>query len=266
MSNMKTSLIIATYNWVEALDVSLKSILLQTVKPDEILIADDGSKQETKNLIELFKTKTNIPVLHIWHEDKGFRLAEIRNKAIASASGDYIIQIDGDIILHKNFIKDHKNLALKNTFISGSRVLLTKEKTIKILLNKNIVLSTFSSQIKNRLNAIYFPLINTFLPSKKAPIEKLIFKVRGCNMSFWKQDLLDVNGYNEDIKGWGREDSEIALRLLKKGLSLRRIKMAGIQYHIFHKEANKDNTEFNTAILNKVKKQIGFKTKNGIKK
>ncbi len=262
---MKTSLIIATYNWVEALNLCLKSVLLQTTTPDEILIADDGSKKDTKELIEKYKNSTNIPILHIWHEDKGFRLAEIRNKAIKKASGNYIIQIDGDIILHKKFVKNHKELAKKNTFISGSRVLLSQEKSNKIIETKNIKFSPFSTQIKNRLNAVYFPFINLFLKTKLTPINKLIFKVRGCNMSFWKKDLLAINGYNEDIKGWGREDSELALRLLKKGVALQRIKMAGIQYHIYHKEADKNNTEFNTLILEK-SKSLNYKIKNGIEK
>lgn len=85
-------------------------------------------------------------------------------------------------------------------------------------------------------------------------------------MSFWKKDLLEVNGYNEDIKGWGREDSEIALRLLKKGLSLKRIKNAAIQYHLHHKEASKNQLEFNDQLLEQAKNSKEYRTKNGIYK
>ena len=82
---MKVSLLIATYNWPEALSLVLESVQNQFVLPNEIIIADDGSKDETRQLIENFKRKTTIELHHIWQEDKGFRLAEIRNKAIAKA-------------------------------------------------------------------------------------------------------------------------------------------------------------------------------------
>ncbi len=108
---MKTSLLISTYNWPQALELILKSALNQTEMPDEILIADDGSTEETKELIENFKTKSTVPINHIWHEDKGFRKAIILNRAIAAAIGEYIIQIDGDCIMHRNFVKDHKEMA-----------------------------------------------------------------------------------------------------------------------------------------------------------
>jgi glycosyltransferase involved in cell wall biosynthesis len=130
---MKTSLIITTYNWPESLELILKSILLQTEFPNEIIIADDGSKIETTNLINYYKKISNIPIIHIWQEDLGFRASEVRNKAIKECNYEYIIQIDGDTVLHKDFIKDHKNLATKNCFISGSRVLVGKETTAKKL-------------------------------------------------------------------------------------------------------------------------------------
>lgn len=95
---MLVSLMISTYNWKEALSLCLYSAFAQTVKPCEILIADDGSRDDTKQLIEKMRTKTDIPIVHVWHEDKGFRLSAIRNRSIERAKGDYIIQIDGDIL------------------------------------------------------------------------------------------------------------------------------------------------------------------------
>lgn len=263
---MTASLIISTYNWPGALKLVLESALKQTVLPDEILIADDGSTSETKNLVEEFQQKTSLPIHHIWHQDDGFRLAEIRNKSIKAAASDYIIQIDGDTVLHPDFVKNHLRLAETNTFLSGSRVLLSEEVS-KIAEQENLIkFSPFSNGIKNRFNATYLPLLNIFRKPKNEPLEKLIFKVRGCNMSFWKKDLLEVNGYNEDIKGWGREDSEIALRLLKKGVGFKKIKNAAIQYHLHHKEAPKNQLAFNDQLLSEAKKMKGFTTRNGIEK
>lgn len=262
--NMKVSLLIATYNWPEALSLVLESVQNQSVLPNEIIIADDGSKDETRQLIENFKRKTTIELHHIWQEDKGFRLAEIRNKAIAKAQYDYIIQIDGDIILHKDYIKDHLHFAKKNTSITGPRVLLSKKATQLALTNKITTFSPFTKNIKNRFNALHVPFINHFLKPKTAPIEKLIFKVRGCNMSFWREDLLEVNGYEENFKTWGREDSELVARLLKKGVGLRKLRLAGIQYHLDHNEQDKNNIELNNAILEKNSATTSFWCENGI--
>src|SRR5690606_6115352 len=117
----RCSLVISTYNWPEALSLCLKSILKQTVMPVEIIIADDGSDNRTKSVIEEFQHKSALIVKHIWHEDAGFRLAQIRNKAIHHAQTDYIIQIDGDIILNKSFIEDHLYVREHGCFLRGTR-------------------------------------------------------------------------------------------------------------------------------------------------
>ena len=96
---MKTTLLITTYNRPDALELCLMSILRQTHLPDEVLIADDGSTADTKELIDTYRTKFPIPVIHIWHEDKGFRRTVILNRAFLVAKGNYIIQVDGDLIL-----------------------------------------------------------------------------------------------------------------------------------------------------------------------
>lgn len=263
---MKVSLLIATYNWPDALLLVLESVKNQSVLPNEIIIADDGSKNETRQLIDNFKATTAITTHHIWQEDNGFRLAKIRNKAIEKAQFEYIIQIDGDIILHKDYIKDHINYAKKNTFVTGPRVLLSKEATLLALTNKITAFSPFTKNIKNRFNAVHFPIVNQFISPKKAPLEKIIFKVRGCNMSFWRQDLLDVNGYEEDFETWGREDSELAARLIKKGVRLSKLRLAGIQYHLDHNEQDKNNIELNNSILAKNNATSSFWCENGITK
>ena len=125
--DISVSIIIPTYNWPEALNLCLQSVLVQSILPGEIIIADDGSKQETSDLINNIKRKSPIPIIHVWQEDNGFRLAQIRNKAIAKSCKDYIIQIDGDVILHKDFIKDHIRFARKGSFVSGSRVLINEK-------------------------------------------------------------------------------------------------------------------------------------------
>ena len=116
---MTVSLIISTYNWPRALYLCLDSVMQQTVMPTEILIADDGSGISTRDVVKHFENISPVPVHHIWHEDRGFRLAAIRNKAIAASSGEYVIQIDGDLILHRNYIQDHILSNRKGCFVTG---------------------------------------------------------------------------------------------------------------------------------------------------
>ncbi len=104
------AIMVSTYNWPEALERCVQTILAQDRLPDEILIADDGSGEATKQAVERFKSISKVPIHHIWHPDEGFRLSVIRNKAIEAAQSEYIIQIDGDILLDPHFISDHLSL------------------------------------------------------------------------------------------------------------------------------------------------------------
>jgi len=263
---IKSSLIIATYNWKEALELVLKSVLTQSKMPYEIIIADDGSKNDTKELIDRYRKIFKVPLIHVWHEDKGFRLSIIRNKAISKAQGNYIIQIDGDTILHKDFVKDHENFARKGQFISGSRVLLSEAYSKKIIENGNFKFNIFSKPVNNKHYHLRLPFLAKKLakPSREVPF--VIRTVRGCNMSFWKKDLLEVNGYNEDMIGWGREDSEISARLIHLGLSKINLKFSGIQYHIYHPENAKTSLNINDQILEETIRKQKISISNGIDK
>ena len=130
---MRVSLIITTYNWPESLILVLRSIENQTIFPEEVVIADDGSNNETKNVIAKFQKKSKLKIIHSWQEDYGFRVAKSRNKAIAKSSGDYIILIDGDVILDSKFIRDHIDNAEPGYFVQGTRVLLNQNITQKML-------------------------------------------------------------------------------------------------------------------------------------
>ena len=149
---MTVSLIITTYNWPEALNVVLKSALKQRRLPDEVIVADDGSGIATAECIEEIGETTSVPIHHVWQEDKGFRAASARNKAIRASKCDYLVLIDGDMLLHEKFIEDHLACAQKDTFMQGSRVLLTEEKTADVLsLPANVYrFSFFEKGLKNR--------------------------------------------------------------------------------------------------------------------
>ena len=240
------SLIISTYNWPQALNLCLKSVCKQNLLPDEIIIADDGSTSETKVLVEHFQRSCTIPIYHVWQPDDGFQLAKIRNKAIAIASKAYIIQIDGDLILDRNFIKDHVAFQQENTFVSGSRVIMNKELSEQFLASEKVEVSLTETGLKNVSNGLRFPLLSKLMKNYK---QQDIYYIRGCNMAFWRKDLLRVNGYNEEFVGWGREDNEIGSRLINSGVRKQVIKFSGIVFHIFHDEKTRTSLNTNDQVL-----------------
>jgi glycosyltransferase involved in cell wall biosynthesis len=244
MTNPSCTLVTPTYNWPEALELLLLSLLRQTVMPNEVIIADDGSREETKKLITDFQKKFPIPLIHIWHEDLKNRKPKIMNKAIAKAKYDYIIEIDGDIIMNPNFVEDHLTFAEKGHYLYGSRVNI-KEKILPELFSKKILdFNLFSKGIKKRGRTIRFPFLMNFVKS----VDQRSRKLRGCNMSFWKEDFIKINGFNENLVGWGIDDSEMIQRMHNLGIKGKRLKFSGIAYHIYHKEQSKSHLEINNEI------------------
>lgn len=244
---MKTALLISTYNWPQALELIFKSIHEQTEFPDEVLIADDGSTEETKSLIECFTKKSTFKVQHVWHEDNGFRKSIVLNKAVALTTCDYIIQIDGDCILHPKFIADHKKNAKIGLYLYGTRATLTKTALPRIFNEHQTKFNFFSKDLKKRTRTIH----SSILSKLYKPHNEFSDNFRGCNVSFWRQDFIDINGYNEAFEGWGREDSDLVIRLGNKGLLAKRLRYVGIVYHIYHQENSKNRLLINDGIQKK---------------
>lgn len=258
---MKTSLIISTYNWPEALAVCLDSVRKQSSLPDEIIIADDGSSEETSLLVKAYAESCPVPIKYVWQEDQGFRLAKIRNKAIAEASGDFIIQIDGDVFLHNNFIEDFVTIARPGSCILGSRVSLGEKLSFKILKSsvaKRIFPWTLGIHRKP-VRALYLKLGR--LISFKYRLDES--KGFGCAMGFYRNDFIAVNGYDERFEGWGCEDRDLLLRLLNNNVHNHKLLFTGIVFHLWHKEASRINHLKNKELCynankGKIKAQIGI--------
>jgi glycosyltransferase involved in cell wall biosynthesis len=242
---MRVSLIIATYNWPESLILALRSIEKQTIVPEEVVIADDGSTAETKEIIDKFKKESELNIIHSWQEDNGFRVSKSRNKAIAKSCGDYIILIDGDIILHPKFVQDHVSNAKVGYFMQGSRVLLSQDITEQIIISKRISFSFFSKGMKGRKNSIHSNFISKIFSTKK----NYLRGIKTCNIAFFRQDFINVNGFNNEFEGWGREDSEFIVRLLNNGLNRKNVRFNALQYHLWHKESDRTSLDCNDQLL-----------------
>jgi len=261
---ISVSLIISTYNWPQALELVLCSVAKQTIKPKEVIIADDGSGEDTRQLIEKLKLRYSFPIKHIWHEDSGFRLAKIRNIAIACSTGDYIVQIDGDIIIHPQFIADHMKFARAGSFVRASRIYINVETSNKMLKEHTCEINAFSKGITNFFSALRIPLLWRFFEDGYKSKGDERYEIHGANMAYWRKDAIYVNGYNEAFNGWGPEDKEFITRLLNAGIKKRFIKLGAVAFHIYHQENPKTFLEENVRIFKDAIKNKKTIIENGI--
>ena len=222
---MDTSVIITTYNWPEALKATLLSVLNQSLRPGEIIIADDGSGPETARVINEVLSPSQLDWSHVRHDDNGIRQARIKNLAAKYSHTQYFIFIDHDVVLHRDFIADHVAMAQKGFFLQGKRVFLSEFHTKKCLMDHMFSPPSFFSRgVYNRKNALRAPGLGRILSRPK----NFQITLRGCNISMHKEDFILVDGYDETFDQlWGREDSDICYRLFHNGI---RVKTSGFQH------------------------------------
>ena len=238
------SLIVTTYNNPPFLEMVLKSILKQRVCPKEVVIADDGSGVETKELIDRYRQLFPVPLIHSWIPDQGFRLSMSRNKAIAKATGDYIVMIDGDMVLTPHFIKDHQKLMRKGFFVVGSRAPLDEKETRRRLQTLNPVFHFWSRGLMKPQVLVRIPFLAAWLKGKSG-----ITRAKGCHLAFWKEDCVKVNGFDENFASWGYEDSDFFQRLLNIGIKRKNAKGMAGAVHLYHPEENRVNASKNWQML-----------------
>jgi len=243
---MRLGLIVTTYNRKEALDLVLESVARQSLLPDEVLIADDGSRPETGEVVAHWRGKLTIPVRHVWQEDEGFRLARSRNRAIAAADGDYLVIVDGDMILHRHFIADHRAAARQGFFIQGARAFTNASTAERMLQTRTLDLSFFARGIKRRRHTVRNRFLRWLFLQQVRTDQKAI---RGSNQAFWKADLIRVNGFDEAMTGWGGEDNELAARLYHVGIRRRNLKFGGLAVHLYHPTRKPNGENPNHLIL-----------------
>lgn len=236
---MTTTLLISTYNSPRYLKLCLKSIERQTQLPDEIVIADDGSTCETRELIDSFRSHFPCPIVHVWHEDEGCRLTLILNKALARCSGEYIIHIDGDIIAERHFIEDHCHFAKSGCFVAGSRCLIKEQTAKEILESEKIDFNFFQKGLEHRFNMLRMRFLSPLFFSENHH--------RGCNIAYWRSDVYAINGYDQRMRENGLDDTDLVERLKRSGVKQRYLKMSGIAFHIWHK--TRASSTVNAAII-----------------
>jgi glycosyltransferase involved in cell wall biosynthesis len=241
------TLLVSTYNWPRALALVLDSALAQRALPSEVVVADDGSGEETRGVVEAFAPRfaaVGVGFVHAWHPDEGFRLAAVRNLGLARATGDYVLQVDGDCVLHPDFVGSHLAFARPGAFVQGSRVMVAADRTARALAEGAAGFAPFAAGLRSRQNGLSLPFLR---PLVRCP-QNSWQGTRGCNMAYWRADAVRVNGFDTRIVGWGREDVEFSARLLAAGLRRRRLKFGGIVYHLHHPGASRAREDGNQAV------------------
>jgi len=268
-ANFSVGIIISTYNTPAWLEKTLWGYLYQTRPADEIIIADDGSREDTRLLIERFKEK--LPIKHVWHEDKGFQKSRILNEAIIASEADYLIFTDQDCIPRKDFIATHVRYARKGYFLSGGYFKLPMDISHQ-LTQRDVESEDAFSLAWLKKNNLKYNFKCTKLIQKKgfARFMNTITTAKatwnGCNASGWRQDILTVNGFNEEMQ-YGGQDREFGERLFNLGIKSRQIRYSAIVIHLDHKRPykTKESIEKNIRIRRNTRKSGIIETPNGIK-
>ena len=247
------SVIVTTYNREDALDAVLQSLAQQNDPDFEVIVADDGSGPATAKLVDTWRTKIGNRLEHVWHADRGFRAGEIRNRAILAARGGYCVFLDGDCIVRPDFVANHRQLAEPGWFVTGNRVLLSADLTKRVLAEKltpqtwNFVrwLAERRRGGVNRLSAL--------LDLPLGPLRRIRRRVwqgaRSCNLAIWRSDLDRVDGFDADYQGWGKEDSDLIVRLLRAGVRRKDGVFATGVLHLWHMDADRSRLSENECKL-----------------
>lgn len=228
---MRISVAVITYNWPEALALVLAALAVQSELPYEVIVTDDGSQPATREMLERIAQDYPVRLVHLWQPDDGARMSRARNRAIAAAQGDYIVLLDGDMVAERHFIADHHAFASDGCFVQGSRVLTDAGLTRRMLEGALGMPGFFSRGIERRRHTLRLPALARWYarPGTKQR------GIKSCNMAFWRDDLVRVNGFNEAMTGWGREDTELAVRAFHAGLLRRELRFSALATHLYHR-------------------------------
>jgi glycosyltransferase involved in cell wall biosynthesis len=247
------SVIVATYNREDALNAVLRGLSRQTDRGFEVVVADDGSLPDTAALVKDWASRMPVALKHVWQQDCGFRAAESRNRAIRASTGAYCVFLDGDCIPRPDFIAAHRALAEPGFFVSGNRVLLSAVLTERILSARlepeSWTLGRFLAHRRRRE-------VNRILPLLKLPLGPLR-KLggarwqgsRSCNAGCFRADLDRVDGFDAAYSGWGREDSDLFVRLIHSGVRRKNGRFATGVLHLWHPEGERTRLPQNQAKL-----------------
>ncbi len=248
---MQIAIILTTYNRPRALDCVLSSLARMQTQATEVIVADDGSDDETARVVNAWKTK--LPLKHIWHPDEGFRAAEIRNKAVLASSAEYIVFLDGDCMVPRDFVMQHQRLAEMGYMVAGNRILFSEALTHTV---EEGLIDPSSWGMRQWIGYRWRGHANRLLPLLRLPDGAWRKKrpqrwqgIHTCNLGLWRQDFEAINGFDQEFQGWGHEDADLAIRLMRNGIRRKEGVFGAPVYHLWHLENDRSREVANKARL-----------------
>jgi cellulose synthase/poly-beta-1,6-N-acetylglucosamine synthase-like glycosyltransferase len=265
---VEASVVISYYKNLPNLELILLALNRQTAKVDfEVVVSEDDNAKETVEFLNQIKPKLSYPIIHLTQPDSGFRKCKALNNAIAAASADFLIFLDGDCIPHPQLVKEYLRARQDARVLYGRRVMLSEIISEDLLQNKNLGVLDFFNLLRTKCKRIEESLYLPFVPERfKRKKSGLLL---GCNMGIAKKELMAINGFDEDFTApGGGEDSDIEWRLKKLDhVSFFSMKFRSIVYHIYHPERFSREMELKTNQILANKMQLGFvQCRNGLKK
>jgi GT2 family glycosyltransferase len=239
------ALVVNTFNQPDYLLRLLKALSRQTRLPQEVVLADDGSDDQTRTVFEGWAAQQAFTCSRVWQEHAGFRRARILNLAIAQAASAYLVFLDGDTVAHPAFVADHLKLARPGTFVQGHRALIEQVGAGFFGLGE-FTADRRKALLRRQLRGLKHAYR---WPKAICRYRSGLRGIRGCNLAIWRDDLIRVNGYNEAFTGWGREDSELAVRLMNAGVRRLDVRGRALCYHLWHPPASRANLLANDQLL-----------------
>jgi glycosyltransferase involved in cell wall biosynthesis len=255
------SLVVTTFNWPQALQRALECLDRQQDGRFEIIVADDGSGPDTAEVVQRFQQGARVPVQHVWQPHRGFRAAESRNHAVLASRGDYLIFLDGDCLARPDFLEAHRALAEPGWFVAGNRALLTEGFARQLLESADAAADWSARPIGGWLGARLRGDVNRLAPLLRLPAnwrrKNKPREWRGaktCNLAVWREDFLKVDGFDESYVGWGHEDADLVVRLIRSGVLRKEGRFATSVLHLWHAAAPRQGLNANEQRLEQVLK------------
>ncbi|MFI3314460.1 MAG: glycosyltransferase [Rikenellaceae bacterium] len=260
--------IISTYNNPAWLEKTLCGYVVQNRQADEIIVADDGSTEQTAEVVASFEHL--LPIKHVWQEDIGFRKNDILNKALLAATSDYLIFTDQDCVPRRDFVESHCANAKENYFLSGGMYYLTKEQSdslskdeiasntifdIKFIRKNGAKLSW--RLLKLQKNHTFAKFLNFITPTNAS--------WNGCNASTWRKYALEIKGFDVRLR-YGGEDREFGERLFNKGVKSKQLRYSLAIVHLDHSRPyrNREDIEKNNQMRKVTRTKKIIETEFGI--
>ncbi|HET6437619.1 MAG TPA: glycosyltransferase [Anaeromyxobacter sp.] len=257
---MSISIVLLTHRRPDALALVLLGLARQRVPPLEVVVTEDGTEPETRQVVDEARACSPVPIIHLTQEHRGPRMSRARNRGVARASSEYVVFLDGDMVPGRDFVADHRDFARPGCLAQGSRVLAPEAITRALIAGRRVDVPFLAPGLGRRRHLIRAP----FLRDLWGRPHHRRAGAKSCNLAFWREDLLRLNGFNEGMEGWGLEDAEIVQRAFHLGLWRRDLRMGAVAVHLWHPPHQLGADNPNWAVIREVEASRATRCEQGL--